>query len=141
MRDGVIAVYNENAATNHVYAKIDGVWVSDRSPADGKYWIVRLEGNEFVVSNGEGIYKTGQQIITTKVSTSAGEDATTEIRSISFNDENVVKPLLELQRAYPEAEIFLSGQLVIDFLEEVNISIKPKQYATASLAGSTLNFR
>ena len=141
LRDGVIRIYNQNAATNHVYADIKGVWASDRTNADGKYWIIANEGSEFVVSNGQGVYKTGAQIITTKVSTSVGEDATTEIKNISFNDENAVGSLLELQQAYPNSMIFLSGQLGIDFPEEVNISIKPKQYATASLAGSTLSFR
>ena len=29
LRDGVIRIYNENAATNHVYADIKGVWASD----------------------------------------------------------------------------------------------------------------
>lgn len=66
LRDGVIAVYNDNAATNHVYAQIKGVWASDRRKADGKYWVVGTEGSEFIVSNGEGIYKTGQQILTTR---------------------------------------------------------------------------
>ena len=48
---------------------------------------------------------------------------------------------MELEDAYPDSMIFVSGQLGIDFPEEVNISIKPKQYTTASLSGSTLNFR
>ena len=141
LRDGVIRIYNENAATNHVYADIKGVWASDRTRADGKYWIVGTEGSEFIVSNGEGIYKTGEQILSIKVSTSVGQDATTEIKNLSFNDENAVSPLLELQQAYSNSMIFLSGQLGIDFPEEISISIKPKQYITASLTGSTLNFR
>ena len=130
LRDGVVKVYNENAATNHVYAEIKGYWTSDRTRADGKYWVIGTEGSEFIVSNGEGIYKTGEQIITTKVSTSVGDNATTEIKNLSFNDENAVGPLLELQQAYPNSMIFISGQLEIDFPEEVNISIKPKQYTT-----------
>lgn len=141
LKDGIVRIYNQNAATNHIYADIKGVWASDRTHADGKYWIVGTEGSEFIVSNGEGIYKTGEQIITTKVSTSVGQNATTEIKNIGFNDEDAIAPLLELQQAYPNSVIFLSGQLGIDFPEEVNISIKPKQYITASLTGSTLNFR
>ena len=141
LRYGVIRIYNENAVTNHVYADIKGVWTSDRRNADGRYWIVGTEGSEFIISNGKGIYKTGEQILTTKVSTSVGDNATTEIKNISFNDENAVEPLVELEDAYSNSVIFVSGQLGIDFPEEVNISIKPKQYITASLASSTLNFR
>ncbi len=77
-------VYNENAATHHVYASITGYWASDRSPADGKYLILGLEGKEFIVTDGKGIYKTGEQIITSKVTTTVGEAATTEIKNISF---------------------------------------------------------
>ncbi len=40
LRDGIVRVYNENAATNHVYASITGYWASDRTPADGKYLII-----------------------------------------------------------------------------------------------------
>ncbi len=29
LRDGIVQVYNENAATNHVYASITGYWASD----------------------------------------------------------------------------------------------------------------
>ena len=43
LRDGVIRIYNQNAATNHVYADIKGVWASDRTSADGKYWIIANE--------------------------------------------------------------------------------------------------
>ena len=141
LRDGIIKIYNENASTNEIYADIKGYWASDRTRADGKYWIVANEGSEFIVSDGRGIYKTGKQIITTKVSASVGQSATTEIENVTFNDEDAIAPLLKLQQAYPNSVIFISGQLGIDFPEDIDIPVKPKQYATASLAGSTLSFR
>ena len=140
LRDGIVQVYNENAATNHVYANIKGVWASDRTPADGKYLILGLEGKEFIVTDGKGIYKTGEQIITNKVTTTVGEAATTEIRSITFNDEDAVAPLLELQQAYPGAEIYLNGELAVDFPEDVKIPIEPNQMVTASVVGSRVKF-
>ncbi len=140
LRDGIVRVYNENAATNHVYASITGYWASDRTPADGKYLIIGNEGKEFIVSDGQGVYKTGQQIITNKVTTEVGEAATTEIRNITFNDEDAVAPLLELQQAYPGAEIYLNGELTIDFPEDVKIPIEPNQMVTASVVGSRVKF-
>ena len=140
LRDGIVQVYNENAATNKVYASITGYWASDRTNADGKYLILGLEGKEFIVSNGKGIYKTGEQIITSKVTTSVGEAARTEIRNITFNDEDAVAPLQELQEAYPGAEIYLNGELAIDFPEDVKIPISPNQMVTASVVGSRVKF-
>lgn len=138
LRDGVIRIYNENAATNHVYADIKGVWASDRTSADGRYLIIGNEGNEFIVTDGSGVYKTGEQILTTKVTTTVGEAAVTEIKNLTFNDEDAVEPLLELRTAYPSAEIYLNGELTVDFPEDVKISIEPNQMVTAAISGSSL---
>jgi inner membrane protein len=138
LKDGVIELYNQNASTHQVYANITGVWASDRTTADGKYLIIGNEGNEFVVSNEKGVYQTGEQIITSKVSTTVGEAAKTEIRSISFDDEEAIAQLEELQSAYPGADIFLSGELTIDFPEDIKIPIEPNQMLTAELVGSSL---
>jgi inner membrane protein len=119
----------------------------DRTSADGKYLIIGNEGNEFIVTDGKGVYKTGEQIITSKVTTSVGEAARTEVRNITFNDESAVSAKLsafgnaqleELQKAYPKADIFLSGELAIDFPEDVKIPIEPNQMVTASVVGSSL---
>ena len=138
LKDGILAVYNQNAATHHVYADIQGVKSSDRSPANGRYFILGTAGSEFVVTDGKGIYKTNEQIITSKVITKVGEAATTQVRTLSFNDEDAVAPLLELQSAYPNAAIYLSGSLTVDFPEEVKLPILPDQYQTVSLAGATV---
>jgi len=145
LKDGVIELYNQNASTHQVYANITGVWASDRTSADGKYLIIGNEGNEFVVSDGQGVYKTGEQIITSKVSTTVGEAAKTEIKSISFDDEEalaklneVIAQLEELQQTYPGAEIYLSGELAVDFPEDVKIPVEPNQMVTAELVGSSL---
>jgi inner membrane protein len=138
LREGVVKIYNQNASTNNVYAEIKGVWASDRELADGKYLIIGNEGNEFVVSDGKGIYKTGEQIITSKVSTEVGEAAKTEIKSISFDDEEAIAQLEELQQTYPDADIFLNGELTVDFPEDVKIPVEQNQMVTAELVGSSL---
>ena len=138
LRDGIVRIYNENAATNNVYAEIKGYWTSDRTPADGKYLIIGNEGKEFVVSDGKGVYKTGKQIITSKVTTTVGEAATTEIRNLTFNDEDAIPALLNLQQSYPNSDIFVSGNLTVDFPEDIQIPFTKNEYATASLNGTTL---
>jgi inner membrane protein len=80
--------------------------------------IIGNEGNEFIVSDGKGVYKTGKQIITSKVSTVVGSVAKTEIKSISFDDEEAmgkaraerIAPLEELQQAYPGAARLLESR-------------------------------
>ena len=138
LRDGIVRIYNENASTNKVYARIAGYWTSDRTNADGKYLIIGNEGNEFIVTDGKGVYKTGEQIITSKVTTEVGEAATTEIRNLTFNDEDAVQPLLELKQNYPNADVFISGDLAVDFPEDIKIPFTKNSYATASLNGTTL---
>jgi inner membrane protein len=138
LKDGVVELYNQNASTHQVYANITGFWASDRTSADGKYLIIANEGNEFIVSDGKGVYKTGEQIITSKVSTTVGEVAKTEIKSISFDDEEAIASLEELQQTYPGADIYLNGQLSIDFPEDIKIPVEPNQMVTAELVGSSL---
>ncbi|NJL51437.1 MAG: metal-dependent hydrolase [Hydrococcus sp. SU_1_0] len=140
LKDGVVELYNQNASTHQVYARITGYWASDRTNADGKYLILGTSGSEFVVTDGKGVYKTGEQIITSKVTTTVGEAAKTEIKSISFDDESAVAQLSELQQAYPGAEIYLSGELAVDFPEDIKIPIEPNQMVTAELVGSSLKF-
>jgi inner membrane protein len=100
--------------------------------------IIGNEGNEFVVSDSKGVYQTGEQIIRSKVSTTVGEAATTEIKNLSFDDEEAIAQLEELQQTYPGAEIYLSGELTIDFPEDVKIAVEPNQMVTAALSGSSL---
>ena len=140
MRDGIVRIYNENAATNNVYAEIKGYWTSDRTSADGKYLIIGNEGKEFVVTDGKGIYKTGEQIITSKVTTTVGEAATTEIRNLTFNDEDAIAPLEKFKEVYRSADIYLNGELTVDFPEDVRIPIERNQMATAALSGSRIKF-
>ncbi len=140
LRDGIVRVYNQNAGTNQVYASITGYWTSDRTSADGKYLIIGNEGKEFIVTDGKGIYKTGEQIITSKVTTTVGEAATAEIRNLTFNDEDAIPALEELQQAYPGADIFLNGELTVDFPEDVKIPLEPNQMVTAVLSESRIKF-
>jgi inner membrane protein len=140
LKDGVVELYNQNASTHQVYANITGYWASDRTSADGKYLIIGNEGNEFIVSDGKGIYKTGEQIITSKVSTVVGEAAKTEIKNLSFDDEEAIAQLSELQQTYPGAEIYLTGELTIDFPEDVKIPVEPDRMVTAEVVGSSIKF-
>ena len=59
---------------------------------------------------------------------------------MTFNDEDAIAPLKQLKQAYPDADIFLNGELTVDFPEDVKIAIEPNQMATAALVGNRIKF-
>lgn len=140
LREGLITAYNANAATNHVYADIKGVWTGDRSIADGKYLILDTEGSEFVITDGQGIYKTNEHLITNKINTAIGSPANIEIRNISFNDEDPIPKLNQLATNYQNAYILITGNLTIDFPEDIDLPIYSNQIARINLSGNSLTF-
>jgi inner membrane protein len=139
LKEGLVEVYNKNAASHHVYAEVKGVKSSDRSNVSGKFFILGTEGSEFIVTDGKGVYKTNEQIITSKLTTEVGDAAKTTVRTISFNDEDAVPLLQQLAAAYPGAAIYINGSVTVDFPDEIKLPILPDQYQTVSLSGATVN--
>ena len=74
------------------------------------------------------------------MTTTVGEAATTEIRNLTFNDEDAIPVLEQLQQAYPGADIYINGELTVDFPEDVKLPIERNQMATAALSGSKIKF-
>ena len=142
MKEAAVDVYNQKASTNHIYAQINGIWAVDRTSVNNRFFIVGVEGNEFIVSDGKGIYQTGKQIIADRVTPTLGSPATTQVLSIAFNDEEIAPKLQEAMNSQPGAMILLSGQILIDVPERVQLPVIPRNLQTASMSGQTviLNF-
>ena len=140
LKDGIVRIYNQNAATHHVYADIKGVWSRDRTLADGRYWILGTEGSEFIISDGQGIYKTNEQIVVERINTNVGQVAQTEIQNVTFNDEEAIAFLENIKQSYSGAAIFVNGELAVDFPEDIKLPVEPKQIDKASLSGDKLKF-
>jgi inner membrane protein len=138
LRDDAVKTYNQQAASHQMYANISGVWASDRTRADGRYFIISNSGSEFLVSDGKGIYKTGQQIVVDKLTVEVGQIATLQVQTLTFSDQPALPALQQLAQRFPGAAVYLSGSITVDMPDEVAIAIDPKQYATAVLSGSTL---
>ncbi len=138
LESAVVKVYNQNAATNHVYAEIEGFWESDRSSANGKYLILGNEGKEFIVTDGQGVYKTGAEIITSKVKTVIGSESQNIIKTLSFDDEQATPQLNQLKEKYPANLIVVTGELTIDLPDKIdNYDTNTK---TFNLSGNRLTF-
>jgi inner membrane protein len=63
--------------------------------------ILENNGNEFLLTDGDGVYRTGEQIIVDKLTTEIGAAATTVIQTLNFSDEHALPKLQELQRRIP----------------------------------------
>lgn len=138
LKDGLIEVYNRKAASHHVWASIEGVRADDRSPVSGKFLILGTEGSEFIVTDGKGIYKTGEHIITNKINTGIGRPAGTEIKTLTFNDEEAIARLSELRNSIDNGLIYLTGSLTIDFPDEIKLPTVTGEYQRIALSGSVL---
>ena len=110
LRDTAIATYNANA-DKAIYADIKGVWADDRSRADGEYLILKAQGNEFIVTDGSGIYLTGQNIIPESLKTRTGEPIQVSRETISFSDENPTEKFQQLAIALKQQKIAYLSEL------------------------------
>ena len=134
LRDGAIATYNKNAATKEVWADVVGVFAGDRTSANGRYLTIDAVGNEFVLMATDGnVYKTGTDIIAEKVTTTTGAAQQTELMTLTFNDEN---PLQKLGTIIPGKLTFVSGEVSVDFPEDIPV----ERSNVYSLSGSTMKF-
>ncbi|MEP0898744.1 MULTISPECIES: metal-dependent hydrolase [Leptolyngbya] len=139
MVDGAVEVYNQKSASYHVWADVKGIWASDRTRADDRYFIVANEGDSFIVTDGKGgFFKTGQQILTERIAATIGNPATTQLQTISFMDEEIAPKLQEVAASQPNALILLSGSIVVDLPENVRIPIEANRLQTAKVVDKTV---
>lgn len=139
LRPNLVATYNQNAATAHVWAEVKGIWASDRTRADGRYFILANRGSEFVVSDGREVYQTGKQILVEKLKVQPGDRASLQVLTARMEDEpgEVLSQLRQM-----DAAVFLSGSLRVDEPEALQVWSSPKALATmtAGGAGVTLDY-
>lgn len=138
VRDGVTQTISASGGQKHVYVDIKGTWTSDRKPINQRFWVIEQEGNEFVVADKNGIYKTGLlgQIAATRLVPQPGEAAQTQVLGVDFAEEEVAPKLQALATASPQSLIFLTGVLTIDGAEEIQISVDPHQLQTLKIVGN-----
>lgn len=134
LRSNATEIYQTNAASYHVYAQINGTFASDSSSADGKYFIAAGEGNEFVLVNKLGAFKTGTNIITSRLTAEVGKRAAASVQTLEFDEEEfAVTPV-------PNTLILVTGTLTVDEPQLIKIPANPKQLEIAQLTGDKLNF-
>ena len=135
LRVNAVDKYQQNSASNHVWAEISGTFATDSTRADGKYFLVAADGNEFIVSSQKGqIYKTGENIISDRLTVEVGKPASSSVQSLEFDEEEFsIVPI-------PNAAVFISGEILVDDPELVKIGTDSKQFTVAKLTGDSLTF-
>ena len=134
---GVTELYNESGGDHLIYANVQGVYASDRSPVKEKFEIVGVSGNDFIVEKDNQLYKAGNDsgstIITQRITGEVGPLSITDTESISFNEDEIT-PLVKFsgKRAY------VTGSLEIDDAESIRILSNPREYQAISLSGNTV---
>lgn len=134
LRSNATEIYQSNAASYHVYAQVSGTFVSDSSSADGKYFIAAGEGNEFVLVNKLGTFKTGTNIAASRLTAEVGKPASASVQTLEFDEEEfAITPV-------PNTLIFLAGTLTVDEPDSIKIVTNPKQLEIAKLIGDKITF-
>jgi len=135
LRVNAVDKYQQNSASNHVWAEISGTFATDSTRADGKYFLVAADGNEFIVSSQKGqVYKTGENIISDRLTVEVGKPASSSVQSLEFDEEEFsIVPI-------PNAAVFISGEVLVDDPELVKIGTDSKQFTVAKLTGDSLTF-
>ncbi len=138
LRNDIVKVYNADANTNLFTATIKGYYSGDRSPINNKeFTVIGNEGTEFYLEKEGKIYKTGENIIVEKLDIKKNKTATTTIETIIFEDEDIKNRLSN----YGEKEdklIYLSGNLEIDYPEDITLPLMPNQYQYIKISNNNV---
>ena len=134
LRSNAIETYQKSSASNHIYADLTGTFAADSSTGDGKYFIVSAEGSEFILFKDKQVFKTNQNIIPSRLTTTVGSPASSSVQTIEFDDEAfLIAPPQNVL-------VFVTGELLIDDPDLIKIPANPKQFEVAKLTGDKINF-
>jgi inner membrane protein len=138
LQDGVVNVYNTTGKTNHIFVKVQGITVKDRSPIDKEYYLIGAGEKQLILADSKGIYKTEVDIIPKRLISRVGGNATTKLDILNFNEEELFSKLVEIYQSNKNSLIYLSGNLTVDSPEEINFIPTPNQLAPITVNGSTV---
>lgn len=134
LRSNALEIYQQNSAANHVYAEISGTFASDSTRADGKYFIIAMEGSEFIVNNKVGIFKTGTNIISDHLTAEIGTRVSSSVQSLEFDEEELALAPIS------NVSIFINGTLTLDEPDLIKIPSNPRQFETVKLSAEQITF-
>ena len=67
-----------------------------------------------------------------------GDEARTTVQTLTFDDEDAVGSWQQLREAYPDAGIYLSGTVTVDYPEDIRLVNHADMYQIVTLSGTSV---
>lgn len=135
--NATITAYNRNAGNHQMWAEIKGNFTSDRALADGRYEVIDMVGQNFILKSEQQIYQVNSHIQVSSLKISKGNPATITVYAVPFDEEPIASKLILLREAHPTETIFLTGDIIIDLPEEIIITPEVRSAQTLEVSGTT----
>lgn len=137
LADEIARQYRESAASHHVWANVKGYRVGDRTPIEGKFFILDGQGDKFTITDGEAIWRTGAEIEIEKLSIEEGDRVIVKVEPVEFRDELVSEKLRS--HLSESSASWVSGSIAVEFGDEIRVTTKPFELQTINVAGDNVN--
>lgn len=136
----IAAIVNSKGSNHHIWVNVKGNRTSDRAPINDKFFLIANPSNgKFILQNQQGLFSTGEQIIPSRMTAEAGQEARVTEQAIAFNDELLINKLWPLYKANQNAAIYLTGNLEVSDPEMIQTIPEPDKLATINVSGTSLN--
>jgi inner membrane protein len=141
LRDEIVKMYNQDANTHLFKASIKGYQQSDRATIDDEFIVINNIDKEFIVTDGERIYKTGENIIVENIELIKDKKIINKIETITFNDEDINSKLnkYSTKNNTKSNTIYITGSIVVDYPEDIELPSFINEYEYIKLSGATIN--
>jgi inner membrane protein len=121
--EGAADFYMKNRDAHLVMATVSGHHQLTGKPISGQFEIVDMEGSELILSNSQGLLKTGEQLKVERINTSLGQRVVVETQTVNLTEETVEEKLtLDSPRTY------VSGQLELEDAQDLSLPNNPEYY-------------
>lgn len=138
LADEIARQYRESAASHHVWVNLEGYKIGDRTPIEGKFFILDGQGDRFIITDGQAIWRTGAQVEIEKLSIEEGDRAIVKVEPVEFQDELVSEKLRS--HLSEGSASWVSGSIAVEFGDEIRVTPKPFELTTISVAGDNVTF-
>ena len=137
LRNELIQMYNKDASNYSFTAKIEGYYKSDRTPINQEFQVIDNIDNEFIITNGKSVYKTGENIIISKIQLNKNKKIKNNIETIIFEDEDIK---VKLQKYLDDNTTkYCTGKILVDYPEEIEINKSINSYENITISGNSIN--
>ena len=136
---GVTELYNKEGGSRTIYANLEGVYASDRTPIKDRFLIIGAVGNDFIVEKDGQLFKAGNDpdstIITKRITGEVGDISITDSEAIAFNEDDI-NPLVK----FADKQAYVTGTLEVDDPESIRVLPNLREYQSISLSGNMITF-